>query len=106
MCAVRIGQDIKSRNYGRWPASLEEWQEVTHRYGLALYIVEGISSPALTLDNVIFVRSCRRLSTLARRICHEVAEHVAQREGGISPYQFTSTANEFHRVARIVEVQE
>ncbi len=102
--AAIIAQDICARNYGRWPVSLVEWQEAAARYGLHLHIVAAdLSEPAVTLDTTIVVRHTNKAGVLQKRICHEIAEAVAYREGAPRPFQFDSPADEHHNVARLVE---
>lgn len=102
--AALIAQDIVARNRGQWPVTVEEWQEAAGRYGLKLHIVyDAISAPAQSHDDTIVIRHTRRQGVLCRRICHEIAEAVAQREGALRQFNFSSSMDEFHQVAQIVE---
>ncbi len=102
--AAIIAQDICARNYGHWPVSIVEWQEAAARYGLTLHIVtDDISEPAVTVGTTVVVRHTNRMGILQKRICHEIAEAVARRDGAPRPFNFDSLADEHHNVARLVE---
>lgn len=101
--AAMIAQEICMSNGGDWPASLDEWTTTAQRFGMTLRVIPGMPCPGATLDNSIFVRPSHRPLTLARRICHEIAEGIASRDGAIRQFNYISPENEFHNVARIVE---
>lgn len=99
-----IGQDIRGKNGGTWPQTVSEWKETAARYGLKLYILNlPLSCSALTVDNVVVIRHVSKPELLHRRICHEIAEAVTKRESSLRPFCFTSSRNEHHHVARLVE---
>lgn len=98
-----IAHDISQRNQGRWPDSVEEWRLAAAHYDLHLHILPDISQPALTIDSTIIIRLISDQAVLLRRICHEIAEAISQREIGVRTFLFPSTKDEYHEVARRVE---
>lgn len=105
--ARQIAEDIRHRNYGRFPTDVDEWREVANRYGCFLMVLAlPPSVSAMRVDNLIVIRHTRHERLLRRRIVHEIAEVVALRDGGIPPCNYQSGFDEPHIVAQIAEAEE
>lgn len=102
--AERVRLLIVSKNGGRWPQNVSEWEHVARKLGMKLKPGRFQTSfSAYLLGNAILYRVVDD-ERLCRWIAHEVCEGALRRECGEEPYCFLPGPHDsYHRIARMLE---